>query len=434
MNFFVGKLFAIVVLMIWCNGCSDGKSVATFGADKIMRNEFRVAYIDFLNQTGEVDSDSLREWFLDGMINKRLLATEALKSVVPLDQSFQLQLAAYRNHCLREEYFRLVIKPKIKISDASLDEIGVYLRQERRFRRLYFLDKNSAKQVFRLIENGVSFIVLENSVPSDINLPKLDGDLGWLSWEEMEFDAAMAGFRQKPSTITQPIHTGFAWSILQISGVRNRMDISDSSKIANRMFNHYLIEKSIGEQFSFDYARSMPLKSMPQIEYPTLNWVSERVSSILERVPALDDLITEMQLNGDELSQLEIAIHSRQNEILAEVNGQKITIAQFVQALRYVPYAITSKSAFLAMDYIVRDALLTQKAEEIGLEEKSKSFPIRLRLFEEDYIQNRYRMAVEASAIGRGTQESEKVIIDVVDRLRRSVKIRKYLKRINGFK
>ena len=200
------------------------------------------------------------------------------------------------------------------------------------------------------------------------------------------------------------------------------------------MFNHYLIEKSIGEQFSFDYARSMPLKSMPQIEYPTLNWVSERVSSILERVPALDDLITEMQLNGDELSQLEIAIHSRQNEILAEVNGQKITIAQFVQALRYVPYAITSKSAFLAMDYIVRDALLTQKAEEIGLEEKSKSFPIRLRLFEEDYIQNRYRMAVEASAIGRGTQESEKVIIDVVDRLRRSVKIRKYLKRINGFK
>lgn len=440
-KFFIGTLFAIFVLMIFGSSCSDGKAVATFGTGKITIGEFGVAYADFLSQTGESDSDSLREWFLDEMIDKRLLATDVMKSGVLLDESFHLQFSAYKDHCLREEYFRSVIQPKIKISDASLDGIGVYLHQERRFRRLYFHDKVSAKQAFSLIENGASFIALENDVQFDINQPKLDGDLGWLSWEEMEFDAAMAGFRQKSGMVTQPIHTGFAWSILQIEGVRNRLDTSENSKITNRKFIYHLIERSIGEQFSFDYARSIPLKSMPKIEYRTLNWVSERVAFILKRSPVLNDLTTEMQLNIEELSRLEKAIQPRQNEILAEINGQKMTVVQFIQALRYVPYSITSQSAFLAMDYIIRDVLLTQKAKEIGLEKKLKTLSIRLRLFEEDYVQNHYRMKlipdarmpIETNTIGNGSQENEKAVRDVIDQLRKSVEIRKNLKRLSGF-
>ncbi|MFA4839128.1 MAG: hypothetical protein WC703_06615 [Candidatus Neomarinimicrobiota bacterium] len=437
MNFFVGKLFAIVVLMIWGSGCSDGKSVATFGTDKITLNEFRAAYTDVLRQTEEVDSDSLREWFLDGMIDKRLLASEALKSSVTFDESFQLQLSAYRDHCLREEYFRSVIQPKIKISDTSLDEIGVYLRQERRFRRLYFRDKASAKQAFRLIENGASFIVLENAVPYNINQPKFDGDLGWLSWEEMEFDAAMVGFRQKPGIVTRPIHTGFAWSILQITGVRNRNSSSVSSEIANRKFIRRVIERSIGEQFSFDYARSMPLKSMPRIESRTLNWVSERIAFGLARVPALGDLTRDMQLSDAELAQLEKTVQPRRNDVLAEINGQEMTVVQFVHALRYVPYSVTSKSVVLAMDYVIRDVLLTQKAKEIGLEKKSGSIPIKLQLFEENYIQGQYRIrliADNARTIGNSTEEGEKVVRDAIDRLRKSVEIRKNSTLTNPFK
>jgi len=440
-NFFVGMLFAIFVLIIFGSSCSDGKAVATFGTGKITIGEFRVAYADFLSQTGESDSDSLRERFLDEMIDKQLLATEVMKSGVLLDESFHLQLSAYKDHCLREEYFRSVIQPKIKISDASLDEIGVYLRQERQFRRLFFRDKMSAKQAFSLIENGASFIVLENDVQFDINQPKLDGDLGWLSWEEMEFNAAMAGFRQKSGMVTQPIHTGFAWSILQIEGVRNRVDTSENSKITNRKFVYHLIEKSIGEQFMFDYARSMPLKSMPKTDYQTLKWISERVAFVLKRSPVLNDLTTEMQLNVEELSRLEKAVQPRQNEILTEINGQEMSVAQFIQALSYIPYSITYQSVFLAMDYVIRDVLLSQKAKEIGLKKKLKTLPIRLRLFEEDYVQNHYRMrliqdarmTIETNTIGNGLQEDEKAVRDVIDRLRKSVEIRKNLKRLSGF-
>jgi hypothetical protein len=81
------------------------------------------------------------------------------------------------------------------------------------------------------------------------------------------------------------------------------------------------------------------------------------------------------------------------NEKIAEVNGQSLTVGEFVAALSFVPYDALYKSYKSALDFVFRDMVITREAKSMALD-RSEDVRQKTRLYTEYMLQSKIRRAL----------------------------------------
>ncbi|MFH1196202.1 MAG: peptidylprolyl isomerase [bacterium] len=372
---FVKKLFYIILFPIaaYSQPLKD-TLVAGFGQYNISFKEYRLAYLNILKQPNIFDSRELRENILDELIYGRLLAEEGRKANIDTSELIQYKMKAFREKCLREEHYRAVIKPKIAVSEQEVEEVYLFTQEERRISHLFAPDKKSIDSLYNLLLSGRSFEELAGKTFKDTALANSGGDLGWVNWDQLEYDFGMTAFRQPMNSYSAPVKTSFGYHILSVTDYKKKPLITRTEYEMARQRTKYLLEYKIGEKLSFEYIDSM-LKKAAIVIYPeVLEFIDKALTNKFTRKPNQFNQMYDLQLKDDEVEYVESNLWDERNRVMATINGENYTVGDFIGAMNYIPYDIIYSNFRGTLSHAFRDFIITKEALSLGLDKNEDVF------------------------------------------------------------
>jgi len=382
-----------LLILVACS--SKEPSVARLGKERITLEEFKTAYLEVVKQPNVFDSHELREQFLDELIDRRLLADEARRLGLAKDERLQYRFAAFRDKALRDLHFQQVIKPKIHFSETDLERSYAWMNEERRISHLFCASKPAADSLYTLLQQGVDWNSLAQRTFDDLRLAQSGGDLGWVAWEQLEYDLANTTFNLPLKTPSRPVASSYGWHILKVTDWRKTPLLSEAQYQLQRRNARTLLEQKLGDKAALAYIGGLMRDKKIRIYPASLRAVGERLGVILQRQPSTADQLHLEQLNEAEMGRIESSLWEQRREPLASIDGDILTIGEFIAALNYIPYYAAHRSMKTALDYVLRDRALSREAREMGLE-RAPQVRIRTALFEQNHLQMARRRSLLA--------------------------------------
>ena len=387
----ISVLFSVIGIIIISSCSGDQSTVATVGGHKITLDQYKEAYLQVLKQPRAYDSPEIREKFLDELIDQYLLAEQARKKGVADQERFKLRLEAYRDKCLRDAHYKYVIQPQISLDSAEIKEIYAFTRQKRKIRHLFYPDSTTADSIYHLLNQGGDWNFQARQTFGDSALAESGGDLGWVYWDQMEYDLAMTVFRLPLHQISKPVHSTWGYHLLCMDNFEVDPLISQDDYLSHYAKTQQMVESKKGEKIAYDYITALMKDVKIQINPQRLQQVGEQLRLILTRAPKAFDQMNEQQLTTQELKRIEDNIWDYRNEVLATIDGQNLTMAGFAGLLNYIPYQAMQRSLKTTLDYAIRDFVLTEEARKMRLDQKDPQVKIKTDLFASYSLQSDYR-------------------------------------------
>ncbi len=197
------------------------------GEQKVTLEEFKIAYLEIIKQPDTFDSPKLRERFLDELINRKLFGYEARKSGEQNDERQRYKIEAYRDKQFRDAHFKHIIEPQIKIDSTEVKKAYSFTKEKRKIKHLFTQKKIKADSLYKMLIAGANWDDLALELFDDIQLAQTGGDLGWVHWDQMEYDMAETAFTLVPKTFSKPIQSTHGYHIIYIDDFEKEVLISE---------------------------------------------------------------------------------------------------------------------------------------------------------------------------------------------------------------
>ncbi|MGE5498955.1 MAG: peptidylprolyl isomerase [Syntrophothermus sp.] len=372
---------AIIIFLL--SGQVNAQVIATFGKNKITLDEFKSAYLDIIKNPKTFDSKELREKFLDELIATRILAQKVESIGLDKNELWQTKIEAYKNKCLREAHFEHAIKPKIMITENDIEDTYQFTQEERKISNLFFETKTQADSIYRLLINGsTTFEEQARIIYRDTAMANSGGDLGWVYWDQLEYDMGQAAFKLPLNKISEPVKSNFGYHIIKVTDYKKKPLITRLEYEAHRKKTKYLLEYQLGDKYGYEYISNMLHNSNVVVFPPVMKFVEEKLSTMFKRKPNETDQMFEVQLREDEVKLVESNLWDERGQVLATVNGVNFTVSDFMGILNYIPYNIVYSGFRKAFETAIRDFAITLEAKKMGLE-KDETVKMKTNLYRE---------------------------------------------------
>lgn len=364
--------------------------VAEFGKFRITLDEFKIAYLDLIKKPKIYDSRKLREDFLDEMIQNKLFASEAKKLNLEKDELITSKIDSYRKKVLREAHFDKQIKQKISISEKEIEEAYSFLQEERRISHLFVPSKVKADSIYNLLEKGTSWDSLANSVFKDSVLSRNGGDLGWVYWDELDYELSMAAYRIKPGVHSKPVKSGFGYHIIKVTDYKKKPMITRSEYELHRRKAKTILQYKIGDERAAEYINKLAKSAKIEIYPEVFRFVYNQLNEKFKRKPTQFNPMSDIQLTDSEIKNIKTNLWDERDRVLAKVNGSNFTIENLLSYINYVPYEVIYASTKATIDYSLRDYLITKEAERLGLA-KTYYVKVKANLYSDMLLASEFR-------------------------------------------
>ena len=371
----------------------DTTIVAEFGKQRITLQEFRSAYLQILKNPKTFDSKELRREFLDDLIQRRVLAKEAVRRGFANSETHNTKVEAFRNKTLRTQHFDKVIRPKFDIKEDEIEESYMFTQESRRIKHLFYKTKDQADSAYTALSRGAGFDSLARMCFADSALASNGGDLGWVEWDQLEYDMAQAAFRQPVTMISQPIRSSFGYHLIEVTDFKKKPLITRYEYMVHKRKVKYLLEYKLGDKYAGEYIRTMMSNVHLTYNPDVMEFVDKKLKDFFKRKPSSLDQTSEFQLTDNEFQKVEMSLWDARKEVMAIVNGKNYTVEMFIGDLNYIPYDALYKSFKWTFDYALRDFLLTQEALTLGLE-KNDQVRMKTNLFREYLLELELRRKI----------------------------------------
>ncbi len=360
-------VFSILVLIYSCSE-KKTKIVAEIGDKQITLDEYKIGYLNVIKKPDVFDSKELREQFLTELIRTRIIADEAYNLRLDTTLQYEYRFEAYLNKALREEHFEKVIRPEIKYSEEEIENTYLYTQEERKLSHLFFKTKETADSAYKLLQSGIKFEDLARQVFSGSELQDSGGDLGWVYWDQMDYDMARNAFTLPVDSISQPVRSTYGYHILKVTDFKKKPLTTRAEYNQRRQKIKYMLDYKIGDKLAYEYIHNIAGKADVDIKEQAYWFVHDKIVNAFKRRPTQFDQMYDLQLKEDEVQLLENSIWDERNTVIVTVNGIDYTVGQMIAALNYVPYEQIYKNFKGALDIVIRDFIITQEAKKMGLE------------------------------------------------------------------
>lgn len=366
------------------------QDVARMDRQKVTFSEFKMAYPEILKQPNVFDSHKLREDFLDELINRKLVAQKSREVGMLIDERMAYKIEAYRDKQLREAHFKDIIATKIKVDSNESKKVYGNLKKKCKIKHLFVTDKKKADSLYHLLTEGANWNHLARVVFSDSQLANNGGELGWVHWDQLEYDMAQAVFSLKPGSFSPPIKDKFGFQIVFVEDFEKELMISAYDEKIHRAHIQMMIRTMKGDKIANQYISKLMFGISIRIKPSLVKLIKKRLKKTLLRPPSQYDQMSGMQLTEGELRRIETNLWDYRNDVLAVVDGQELTIAVFMEMLNYVPYQVIQQSFKRTLDYTIRDFVLTNDAKKMAISKRYKFVDQKTELYTEYLLQRKY--------------------------------------------
>lgn len=201
---------------------NENKILATINGKEITDQDVYA----FLNQLGpqtaaQFNSPEGIKKVADELVNQELLYLEAIEKELDQEEEFKNQLKQVKENILKQ----YAINKLLGDITVSQDEVAEFYNDKKEFfktdetvRASHILveDEEEAKEIFREIENGLSF---EEAARKYSNCPSKDngGDLGEFIKGKMVPEFEEAAFSMEEGKVSEPVKTQFGYHLIKVN-------------------------------------------------------------------------------------------------------------------------------------------------------------------------------------------------------------------------
>jgi len=217
-----------LLCLFGCSKKEDGKVLVTINNDKITMTEFNKELDKIpMNMKMMVASESGKKTYLDRLIIKKLLLSEAAKLNVEKDKEFENRLAEIKEQLIIESLLKKKLTAGANISDEDLQKY--YEANKEKFRKdreintrhILLKSEEEARQVRDKLQAGEDFSDLAKKYSIDPNAKVTGGEVGFHPKGTLLPEYEAAAFKlTKVGQTSGIVKTQFGYHIIRLEGIK----------------------------------------------------------------------------------------------------------------------------------------------------------------------------------------------------------------------
>ncbi len=343
--------------------------LARINGQPISEKEFLTSYEltphPYLKKSANVDERKTTH--LNWMIDRKLLAAEAVRRGFDRDPKVQALLEYYRNKEALKQLYREVVQNQINITEKEMRRAYMQLNETLRAQHLFSKNEAEAWRMYERLQTGASFEEIARATFSDANLAESGGDLGEFTWGDMDPDFEEAAFQLQPGEISPPVRTKWGYHIIKVtSRVRNPL-LTEAGYQSRKSYIRKLIQRRKEAQAARAFISDFMTPKNVKMKGPAFSLLASYLVEPKNDAPKF----IPKPLDA-EIQQALFNIAEHLHDTLVEFDGGSWTIADFLSKLSQMPLpdrpnTQSRTSLKNGIGIMVRDEFLAKEARRRGL-------------------------------------------------------------------
>ena len=179
---------------------------------------FKKSYVDYLIATGSNDTEGNRQMHLQALTDAYLIGDEARRNGYEQNEQFIQFSDLQRKKALGGRFYELEVLGNMQaLTDAEKRIAYAKFNSKVHVRQLYFANEAEADHYHDRLEGGENFIDLANEVYQTAVYDSSAGDMGFISYFELDDALSEAAFDlKKKFEYTRPIRSRRGYHILRL--------------------------------------------------------------------------------------------------------------------------------------------------------------------------------------------------------------------------
>jgi peptidyl-prolyl cis-trans isomerase C len=367
---FIFISISLLFLVLNCSKKSNSERAATVNGEPVSVAELEYSLNFFPQYAPSKKGQDAVLAHLDLLIEKKLFAQKG-KSL-GFDKSEMVTKVTnwvQREEMLKELYAR-EIRDKVVITEKEIQQRFILGLESVHVRHLFFTTEEQAIVAKNQLNAGASFHKIALQTFKDSILQKNGGDLGFLTFDQMDLRFAEAAFALNNGEVSAPVQTQWGFHIIRVED-RRKMVFADKATLESKRTSverdlRLEQEKLRGQEFVGNFMRQFDVK-MINSTFNTLGAeLFKVVLSATENVPQYQPI-----LGGKELELMSNGLQSYFDLPLISFTGGEWTIKDFIDIVRVLP--ITKRPRMENpvnfrhdIGLLVRDEFLNLEAQKRG--------------------------------------------------------------------
>ena len=390
----------------------------TVDSDSISLGLYKKSYVDFLIMTGANDTEGNRQRHIQALTDAYVLGKDARRRGLTRDSSFQAFSRLQRKKALGGRYYeRIVIDNIDTLSDEEKRIAYAKYMSKVHVRQLYFADHKTASAYYKRLEQGEDFIDLANEVYGTVEYDSLAGDMGFISYFEMDDAIAETAFNlNQRFEYSRPIRSRKGYHILRLEDRLTTPILTESAYQAHG--------QGVGEEMNLRtirmrgdaYVRAFMDSLEYVLEEAAIQALANQIKEMVdpeESDPEALFLSNEEALSIQEAQQIQAALTPETPLVRYQWEGEEriFTAGDFFAWVHDVPYAELKANPVASVGRALRNEVLGLAGERVGLH----ADPIVQEsvFFEEQiFLASRMREALREDPSMRPTEDMVKAAFD----------------------
>lgn len=356
-------LLAVLSSLVSCTKKTEETTlVARVGDHKISVAAFTRSYFDIIKWTpvNVQDSPALRKQHLNDLITRHFIAQKAIEANIQDLPAFKNAMKAESTavviHGLYEDEIGKQLAP---ISDAELEEAFKRMNLRLNIRHLVSRTKPGIDSLYARLMKGESFESLARECFQDSTLRYTGGDLGYITWNDLDIDLENAAYALIIGEISKPIETKYGWHIIKLENIIYNPILRES--------DYQIKKKSIENQLRYSLLKNKADKRIKEMMTEKNVQMNVPLIALFEKerrmlnATMIKNKVDSLEIFTGSLRNL---FETHQTETIAAYDGGVWTVGDFKENLHTISPADFEAGIYRAVAMTLRNYFLLQTAKE----------------------------------------------------------------------
>lgn len=367
-----------IIFFTFCSRDSQpqGNIVATVGDSNISLEDLEVSFGLNPQYAARTPLREARRSQLNYLIHEKYYLLTAKEAELDKDPIIQKRIEYIRKKELLKAYIHEKFLDTLEVSELELIRGLAKFNRKVKVQHLFVPSEEEARGLKSRLDQGESFEALARAIYKDESLSSSGGEIGYISFGDLDEDLEKAVYSLEPGKISEPVASRYGYHILRVSEIREDPLKSKMSNALKIQTVSEIIRNRKADAQIRSYLESLAGESKIRINNRILDLLVEEINL------AMGVKYTRPQLFIPPISQRELAsiqngVTDLSDQPLMVFNSEGLTVRDFLNRVEEMPplqrpYLRTRRQAIQFIIDMVRMDLLQKEALETDLNNRAE--------------------------------------------------------------